>query len=101
MPNRARQFLPFDALTGFREALELQERLIESRKELMDDYKYNLNEKISKIRVGDLVKVKYYYEIEYIETIGKVKRIDNVYKKIYVADSALEFDDIIDIESYT
>lgn len=31
--NRAKQFMPFDALTGFREALREKERSIETEKE--------------------------------------------------------------------
>lgn len=31
--DRAKQFMPFDALKGFREALEEKERLLEEQKE--------------------------------------------------------------------
>ena len=36
--DRAVQFMPFDALKGFREALEQVEKFTEDKKEFCDDY---------------------------------------------------------------
>lgn len=95
--DRAVQFMPFDALNGFREALEQVEKFTEDKKEFCDDYFDNLNIKINSLKVGDKVLIKHYYELEYIETISVIKRIDKVYKKIYLVNSIIEIDDIIDI----
>lgn len=35
--RRAKQFMPFDALTGFREALREKERLVENEKETLKE----------------------------------------------------------------
>ena len=95
--DRAVQFMPFDALKGFREALEQVEKFSEDKKEFSDDYFYVLNQKINKLKIGEKVLIKHYYELEYVETIDVIKRIDKVYKKIYLVNSIIEIDDIIDI----
>ena len=96
--DRAVQFMPFDALKGFREALEQVEKFSEDKKEFSDDYFYVLNQKINKLKIGEKVLIKHYYELEYVETISVIKRIDKVYKKIYLVNSIIEFDDIIEIK---
>lgn len=78
---RAKQFLPFWALEGFSDALKM----------------VNNNEK-RKLKSGDFVKVKYYYNFDYIETSGKIKKIDLKNKCIYLLNSKINFDDIIKIE---
>jgi hypothetical protein len=96
--DRAKQFLPFDALKGYREAIAMVEKQFEEKKELSLDLEERLNEKISQIKKGDNVTVKYYYDLEYIETTGKVKKIDEVYKNITLLNTTISFDDIIDID---
>ena len=95
--DRAIQFMPFDALKGFREALEQVEKFSEDKKEFSDDYFYVLNQKINKLKLGEKVLIKHYYELEYIETISVIKRIDKVYKKIYLVNSIIEIDDIVEV----
>lgn len=96
--DRAKQFLPFDALKGFREALKEKEKNIELKKELFDKEIDELNEIIKKLRKDMLVKISYYYNIEYIEIVGKIKMIDIINKKINILNSVINFDDIVSIE---
>ncbi len=96
--DRAKQFLPFDALTGFREALRLKEKELEEKKILLEDKEKLLNDKIIKIKKGTMVDIKYYNEFEYIETIGKVKNIDLVNKNIILLDTIIEFDNIDNVD---
>ena len=96
--DRAKQFLPFDALKGFREALKEKEKNIELKKDLFDTEIDKLNEIIKKLRKDMLVKISYYYSIEYIEIVGKIKMIDIINKKINILNSVINFDDIVSIE---
>ena len=96
--DRAKQFLPFDALKGFREALKEKEKNIELKKDLFDNEIDKLNEIIKKLRKDMLVKISYYYSIEYIEIVGKIKMIDIINKKINILNSVINFDDIVSIE---
>lgn len=84
---RAKQFLPFDALKGFNEVLKIIELKVDN-----NDY---VKESISKLQIGDKVTIKYYLDFEYIETTGIVKKIEK--EKIYLLDSVINFEDIIDI----
>lgn len=94
---RAKQFLPFAALTGFEDTIKSIEKIGTDRKELSEDFKDKLNDKISKIKKGDSITVKYYSGIDYIETTGIVKFVDIVNKCICLLNSKILFEDIIDI----
>ena len=95
---RAKQFLPFDALKGFREALDKVETMHEEKKEFSPEELDDLDKKIKTIKKNDLVKVKYYYDDEYLETIDRLKKIDKVFKKLILNNMKISFDDIMDIE---
>lgn len=47
--NRAKQFMPFDALKGFREALEEKERIVEPKRELSEEQKEEPDFKLRQI----------------------------------------------------
>lgn len=96
--DRAKQFLPFDALKGFREAIKTMEEIHESKKDLSIDELNELDKKIKMVKKNDIIKVKYYYEDEYIETIDTLKKVDNVFKKLILKNNKISFDDIMDIE---
>lgn len=96
--DRAKQFLPFDALKGFREALECIEEDKKGKKILLEDSEDIINDVIIDLKKGDRVIVKYYYGFDYIETIGFIKKVDTVYKCLFLLDSKIDFDDIIGIE---
>ncbi len=95
---RAKQFLPFDALKGFREAIRTMEEIHESKRDLSIDELNELDKKIEMIKKNDLIKVKYFYDDQYIETIDTLKKVDNVFKRLILKNSKISFDDIMDIE---
>lgn len=96
--DRAKQFLPFDSLKGFKEMLLLAEKTKEKKKDLLEDECDILNQMLLKLKKNMNVTVGYYYNIEYIKTSGIIKKIDFIYRKIYLLDSIINFDDIIYIE---
>lgn len=96
--ERARQFLPFAALVGFNDAIKNVEKQSIMKKDLSVDYIEYLNQKISKLNKGNNVKIKHYYNDEYIETIGIIKKIDINYKTIYLLNTQINFDNILDID---
>ncbi len=95
---RAKQFLPFDALKGFYDAIEYENITRIDKKILSDDIYNNLNNKINSIHKGDFVTIKYYFDFDYVETSGVIKKIDSIYRKIYILHSVIDIDNIIDIE---
>ena len=95
---RAKQFLPFDALKGFYDAIKEESVERKDKKTLSEDMFLKLNKKLNSIKKGDQVLIKYYLDLDYIETSGTIKKIDKIYKKIYLLNSVIDIEDIIDIE---
>ena len=96
--NRAKQFMPFDALTGFREALEAKEKIVVPRMELSEEYKEELDEKMRGITKRSMVSIVHFVKGEYIKTMGLVSKIDINDRMIQIVNEKIMFDDIYDIE---
>ena len=106
--NRAAQFAPFAALTGYDDAIKETSRLTDKKIEISDELKNELNQKIKFI--SDNIKLKPKVTITYFvsdnkksggiyKTIsGNVRRIDEVEKCLFFTNKLIiYFDDIISI----
>ncbi|EOS21198.1 hypothetical protein C806_04514 [Lachnospiraceae bacterium 3-1] len=96
--NRAKQFMPFDALKGFREALAEKERMIVPKKELSEERKSELNEKLYQLQRMDIVTAEYFCDGEYVQITGVVSGIDKVRKALEIGNTKVPFDDIFDLQ---
>lgn len=94
MQNRAKIFMPFDALSGFKDALKREEELHENR----FSNKETILEKIKKLNKGDRVEITYFYNFEVINSFGELKAIDYNKKKLRVSNSVIDFDMIDEIK---
>lgn len=83
--SRAKQFLPFDALSGFKEALKEKEIKKEAEIELSEDSLQELENKLNELEKGSIIKLTYYKNNRYIETIGIITKIDYLRKKIILS----------------
>ena len=97
--ERAKIFLPFDALKGLKEALREKEKILVDKKKLSIEEKEKISKKLIQIKKGMIIKVIYFENNEYIELEGMVSLIDFVYKKIKIVKKEIEFTDILDIQS--
>ena len=108
MYNRAAQFAPFAALTGYDDAIKETSRLTDKKIEISDELKNELNQKIKFI--SDNIKLKPKVTITYFvsdnkksggiyKTIsGNVRRLDEVEKCLFFTNKLIiYFDDIISI----
>ena len=95
--DRARQFLPFDALKGYKELIKEQERIKVSKKELTDDDAVYLSKVLNSLKKGMMVEVIYFENDEYIKVTGMVSRIDLVNRYIFVVKKQLLLDNIWNI----
>ncbi|MDE7286219.1 MAG: YolD-like family protein [Lachnospiraceae bacterium] len=107
--NRAAQFSPFAALSGYEDALEETERLTDMRTALEEDAKAALDEKLRRIQqeitARPEVTVTYFVPDErkaggaYQSILGRVKKIDR-YEKLLVMDSGIKISlrEIVEIE---
>ena len=82
--SRAKQFLPFDALKGFQEALREKEIEYEEKRELSEEVLIELNNKFNQIEKESYVEIKYYKNGRYNKIKGIVTKIDYIKKRIQI-----------------
>ena len=97
--DRARQFLPFDALKGLREALRLKEyeheRII--KRDIPEEKITEISNLLAQITKKSYVYIKYYNDGYYLNIEGYTK-IDYNKFLIKFGDTIIRFDDIYDIK---
>lgn len=96
--NRAKQFMPFEALKGFREALIEKERIIVPKRELSEEQKAELDFKLHQIRKMDIVTTEYYQNGEYVQITGVVSGIDKNSRVLKIVNTKISFDDISNLQ---
>lgn len=96
--NRASQFMPFDALSGFMEALRFIEKTVEDRKILSVDQEDFLNQQFQTISIGDFLELSFYYQTKYITVMGIVKKIDYFHKWMIVGRMKIALEDILSMK---
>jgi len=104
MEQRAAQFSPFAALTGYEEATDETSRLTDEKIELSDEDIEELNRKLQNLKREAVIT--YFVKDErksggsYVTIKGEVRRIDDYEKTIVMRDGSRIFvDDILDIEN--
>lgn len=108
--NRAAQFSPFAALTGYDAAIRETGRLTAERIELGEDAKEVLNRKhgylSQRIAETPLITVTYFAPDEkktggaYVTVTERLKKTDTIESVLILADGTeIPFDDVLDIES--
>ena len=104
--NRAAQFAPFAALTGHKQLIQETQRLTEDKKELDENKKSILNQKLLYfIETKEKIKITYFKKDQkksggdYLTTIQRIKKIDSIYKTITLQNGQIiKMEDIYEIE---
>ena len=110
MIDRAAQFSPFQALTGYGAAIQETGRLTDRKIELSEDERIVLDMKqqilLDNIRECPDVSITYFIPDErkaggsYVTVTGNVKKIDDYQRLLILTDRAqIPLDEIVDIES--
>ena len=99
LENRAAQFMPFAALTGYGEAIDETARLTDEKLELTEDELQILDEKLAELRslLSQRPEVTFvYFEPDarkeggaYITRAGIVKKIDDYGRSILLEDGTV------------
>ena len=99
--RRAKQFAPFDALKGLKEAIAERERVPTPRRTLAEDAIAQINEQLSTLRKGTMVTVVYYceYAQEYHQITGAVTTVDTYWNLLQVGNISIDFSEIAEIEN--
>ncbi len=95
--DRAKQFLPFDGLKGFREALLEKERIIVPKRILSEEQQEELDWKLQQVQLRDILTVEYFQKDEYVQITGMVARIDKTSRILRIVNTKVPFDDIFDL----
>lgn len=94
--ERAKQFIPFDAMKGLQEALREREKkhLRVEKRELSEEAAVRLSVAINKVDKGMMVWVEYYRAFHEVTLQGKVSKIDTVYRYLIIGEERIYFDDL-------
>ena len=108
MINRAAQFAPFAALTGYDDAIEETGRLTTDRKEIDEYLKVEINNKLNILmsdeNVPKDVEITFFVPDsrkeggEYVSKKGVVTKVDNNKKIVIVDNESIDIESIIRIE---
>lgn len=108
MRDRAAQFSPFAALTGYDAAVKETARLTDQRAELDEEMKQNISERLNLIQenltAAPTVEITYFVPDEckeggaYCTATGTVKKIDDIQRLVILTDGTdIPIDEIIEI----
>ena len=98
--DRAKQFAPFDALKGLREALAKKEYDLGKveRGEHCEELDAEISEQLSKVQRGDRIALTCYEDGYYVKVIGAVKEINTIFKYVVIGNGKVFFDDIYGVD---
>ena len=110
--NRAAQFAPFAALTGYDDAVEETARYTDEKKELTAEKKQELEEALLELTrdlgVNNRARVTYFVPDklkpggEYVTRVLEIRRIDEYKRSLVLMDKTeVRLDDILAIEPYS
>jgi hypothetical protein len=99
--ERAKQFMPFDALNGFYKAIRVKEDINDDYIFLAEDEKERLNRLLTGIIPGDDIEIKYYLKGKYIKIRGIIKKTDSTKGLIcFEDDTNIKIKNIVDIKTF-
>ena len=103
--NRAAQFAPFAALTGYGEAIDETARLTDRRIELTEAEMAAISERLGRLKRGDRAELTYFIPDRtkdggrYVTERVAVKQVLSAEGRISLADGrSIDFDAIIDVD---
>lgn len=96
--DRAKQFAPFDALKGLRDALKIKEYEHDrmQKGDLSSEKLAEMTKILLDYKKSDALKVRYFSDGYYKEKIGKAK-VDFAMRTVNFDGLKLTFDDIFDV----
>ena len=98
IPNRAKQFMPFSALTGLSEALAANEKLTVDPPLLPADSTRELDYMLQRLKQGNIITVTYYYNGAYRKLTGIISGLDTANRILQIVNTEISFDDILRLE---
>lgn len=97
--ERAVQFAPFAALSGFEDVIRKRSVITAERRDLLPDEKERINDVLCSLKFGDTVRVTYYRDGAYVTVVGILTDIDHVFHRITVVKTTIPLSDIFDVSA--
>ncbi|WP_300750138.1 hypothetical protein [uncultured Oscillibacter sp.] len=104
MANRAAQFSPFAALSGYDDAVKETARLTDGKIDLTEEEKSILDARLQRLTPGENAAIIYFQPDArkqggaYLTASGEVKRIDGAAREIVLMDGRrIPIDDILEV----
>ena len=97
--ERAKQFLPFDAMKGLSEALRKKEerRTRMARRELSEEEAEVLSRALLSVHAGDRVRIEIFRSGHYLNIEGTLEEIILPYRTLKIGKEKISFDDIFSL----
>lgn len=98
LEQRAKIFIPFEPLRGFREELASRERGAAPAVDLTDEQRFALSDALAALEPGSRVGVTHYRNGAYVQSRGEVARIRWEEGLMELGAESIAFEDVIDLE---
>lgn len=94
--ERAKQFMPFDALKGLNEELRRREAkmLREEKRVLFEEEAEKLSSRLARLQVGDEVEAVFYENGYYLTVSGRVESVNRSFGFLTVGGRRVYFTDL-------
>lgn len=87
--QRAKQFMPFAALKGYKEALKEKEKQVVFQASILEDTLEELDYTLASLHPGDMVSCIYYDEEEYVKLTGMLAHVNYDFHTITIVDKTI------------
>lgn len=95
--ERAKQFMPFAALSGLPDALAAREKVLVPKIELSPEMEEELDRQMHLLSKGKMATVVYFQKGEYIKITGLVARMDGTSRLLQIVNTKIRFEDILQV----
>lgn len=92
--ERAAQFMPFAALTGYYDLVRRRERVCEPRRDPGEEDAARISAELASLKRGQLVRVTHYDGTAYAERTGVVSSVEPEFRSFSIARERISFDDV-------
>lgn len=94
--ERAKQFMPFDALKGLQEELRIREerRTRVKKKTLSEGEIEKISRTLTRLRQGSKISISFYDKGHYIAIEGYVDEVNQIYEYLKMGNEKIFFEDI-------
>lgn len=96
--ERAKQFMPFSALKGYDSSIKTYNGVKEKKRILSEEDEAELNEIISGLKKGEVVKVVFWNGSCYETIVGALSNNDFVQNRLLIVKTYIPFSDIVSVE---